>query len=209
MLGASCGKFQWQREGHSILPLRIWFPMSAPGTCIEGAVLWRSSFDAHGRDHQCERPPPALESCHFGLDLLSCLGGCKNAWRCNVQCFSKWKVRHGRLTCLGHWNTKWILKVFLCGVLQLSIKDTLTAPVMGAHMTFTLWGIGAIHSTNFWRETRNWQHCITMHSHPPSRNPQFKLNSPLTVTCSMLHSNCGSGREWEQSQMSSCVTMET
>jgi len=47
----------WQREGHSTLPLRVRFPAPAPGACTGGAGLWRSSFDAHGRDHSCERPP--------------------------------------------------------------------------------------------------------------------------------------------------------
>ena len=48
---------QWQREGHSTLPLRVRFPASVPGACAGGAGLWRSSFNAHGRDPSCERPP--------------------------------------------------------------------------------------------------------------------------------------------------------
>jgi len=34
-----------------------------------GAGLWRSTFDAHGRDHSCESPPCGylhLKICHFG-----------------------------------------------------------------------------------------------------------------------------------------------
>jgi len=49
---------QWQRDGHSILTLRVWFPAPAPGTCAGGADLWQSSLDAHDRDQSsCERPP--------------------------------------------------------------------------------------------------------------------------------------------------------
>jgi len=30
--------------------------VQAPGVCAGAAGLWRSSFDAHGRNHSCERP---------------------------------------------------------------------------------------------------------------------------------------------------------
>jgi len=65
----------WRRwssgRGRVIPPCRSGFDSRRqhPAHSAGGAGLWRSSFDAHGRDHSCERPPCGylhLKICHFG-----------------------------------------------------------------------------------------------------------------------------------------------
>jgi len=50
---------QWQREGHSALPLQVQFPMRQHQALAldVGPGMWWTSFNAHGRDHLSEKPP--------------------------------------------------------------------------------------------------------------------------------------------------------
>jgi len=68
-------RFCWRRwfrgGGRVIPPCRSGFDSrrQCPAHSAGGAGLWRSSFNDHGRDHLCERPPCVclhLKICHFG-----------------------------------------------------------------------------------------------------------------------------------------------